>query len=131
MNEEDGLAAVELREKTVEGRIGDALSENHRAGRDTDHAEVIERAAGFLDRRLHVRQRSAGKGRKTLRKFAHDARVNIIAEPGRVHCVAFLREIGELAGDGENLHVHFGTVHVAKVVFEAAEIGGAQFHPAD
>src|SRR5258708_26286102 len=59
MNEENGFAAIELGEKFVEGRIGDALSEDHGAGRYSYHAERIECAAPFLDRCLHVRQRSA------------------------------------------------------------------------
>src|ERR1700676_5179918 len=77
VNEENGFAAIELREKSVEGGIGDALSEDYRAGRHAHHAEFIERAARFLDRRLHVRERSAGKGPETFRIFADDARVDV------------------------------------------------------
>src|SRR4029077_8013111 len=39
VNEENGFAAMERREKSVEGRIGDALSEDHGAGRHAHHAE--------------------------------------------------------------------------------------------
>ena len=128
MNEENGFAAIELREKFVEGRIGDASPKDKRPGCYAHHAEFIEGAARFGDRRLHVRERGAGEGGEALRRFAHDARINIVAEPRRVHRIVFLREIRELAGDGKNLHVHIGTVHFAEVRIEAAEVRGIQLH---
>src|SRR3981189_2605496 len=121
MNEEDGFAAIEFPKESVKRRIGDAFSEDGGAGSDTYHAEFVERAGHLSDRRFYVRKGRAREGCEPLRIFADNACVEIVAEPCRIHGIIFVREIRKLAGDGEDLQVHFRKIHVAEVRFDAAE----------
>src|SRR5882762_9426586 len=97
MNEEDGFAAIEFPKESVKRRIGDAFSEDGGAGSDAYHAEFVERAGHLGDRRFDVWEGRAREGCEPLRIFADDSRVEIVAEPSRIHGVIFGREIRKLA----------------------------------